>query len=310
MDFIYSIVVPHYNSEQGLKRLLRSIPARADIQIIVIDDNSSEAIDSECLHQQFKGHHLEFLTNSTGVKGAGSARNIGLKQIRGQYTLFADADDLFCSGTFELLDTLLRGDDITYFSPTSRCDVSGELSDRHHIYANLVRDYLDTGDEDIRYHFSVPWSKVFRSEFIQQNALYFDQVIASNDVMFSLVSGRKAASISVHPQEIYCVTRGKGTLTVNFKPAVVRSRYVVELKRIEYISEFEIPTGSNSLYKMVKNFHKVMSLRDFMDVVGLVLQRKISIVPKRTYYYLKNPIALFDRFVKRKQSLSSQKYQA
>ncbi|MCY9804595.1 glycosyltransferase family 2 protein [Vibrio scophthalmi] len=310
MDFMYSIVVPHYNSEQGLKRLLDSIPTRPDIQIIVVDDNSSEALDSQRLAEQYKSHHLEFLTNNTGIKGAGSARNVGIKQLRSRYTLFADADDLFCSGTFELLDTVLHGDDISYFSPTSRCDVTGELSDRHHIYANLVRDFLESGDEDIRYHFSVPWSKVFRTEFIQENGLYFDQVIASNDVMFSLVSGRKAASISVHPQEIYCVTRGKGTLTVNFKPAVVRSRYEVELNRIDYIASFAVPTDSTSLYKMVKNFRKVMSLRDFMQVVGLVFQGKISVVPKRTYYYLKNPMALFERFITRKQSLSSQKYQA
>lgn len=310
MDFMYGIVVPHYNSHLGLERLLKSVPVRTDIQIIVVDDNSSEAINAKRLSEEFKGLHIELFTNTSGVKGAGAARNIGLKHIRSQYTLFADADDLFCEGTFERLDNALHGDDITYFSPTSRCDVTGELSDRHLMYANLVNDYLESGDEDIRYHFSVPWSKVFRTEFIQSGGLYFDQVIASNDVMFSLVSGRKATSIAVHPQEIYCVTRGKGTLTVNFKPAVVRSRYMVELQRIEYIKKFNINTGSTSLYKMLKNFHKVMSLGDVFHVVGLVFQRKISVVPKRTYYYLKNPMALFERFLKRKQSLSSQKYQA
>ncbi|EGU43438.1 glycosyl transferase, group 2 [Vibrio ichthyoenteri ATCC 700023] len=310
MEFTYAIIVPHFNSHQGLERLLQSVPVRNDIQLLIVDDNSEQVLDAERLAQKFPGLHLELFTNDTGVKGAGSARNVALNYVRSDYTLFADADDLFCSGTFELLDRVLSAEDITYFSPTSRCDVSGELSDRHHIYADLVRDYLDSGNEDIRYHFSVPWSKVFRTDFLQQHALYFDQVIASNDVMFSLVSGRKAASISVHPQEIYCVTRGKGTLTVNFKPAVVRSRYLVELKRIEYIAHFAIATNSTSLYKMVKNFHKVMSLGDVAHVVGLLFQRKITLVPVRTYYYLNNPKALLNRFAKKKQSLSSQKYQA
>ncbi|WP_236688429.1 glycosyltransferase family 2 protein [Vibrio renipiscarius] len=310
MDFTYSIVVPHYNSHDELDRLFESIPARADIQIIVVDDNSREAIDVSGFTDKHHRHHIEFYVNDTGVDGAGSARNIALSHVRGQYTLFADADDFFCDGAFELLDTILQGDDISYFSPTAQCDVTGGDSDRHHLYANLVNDYLSVGDEEIRYHFSVPWSKVYLTEFLEDHALYFDDVIASNDVMFSLVSGHKAKRIAAYQNEIYCVTRGKGTLTVNFEPEVVRSRYLVEIARADYIAKFDITTEKPSFYKMVKNFHKVMSLGEFAYVLGLLLQRKITVVPRRTYYYLKNPFEAFSRVINRKSSESSQRYQA
>ena len=40
-NYLYSIVIPHYNSPTLLQRMLDSIPQREDIQIIVIDDCSS-----------------------------------------------------------------------------------------------------------------------------------------------------------------------------------------------------------------------------------------------------------------------------
>ena len=40
----YSIIIPHKNSPDLLKRCLESIPDRTDIQVVVVDDNSSSAI--------------------------------------------------------------------------------------------------------------------------------------------------------------------------------------------------------------------------------------------------------------------------
>ena len=39
--FTYSIVIPHYNAPTLLARMLSSIPERDDIQIIVVDDGST-----------------------------------------------------------------------------------------------------------------------------------------------------------------------------------------------------------------------------------------------------------------------------
>ena len=37
-----SIIVPHYNSPDLLDNLIRSIPEKNEIQIIVVDDNSNQ----------------------------------------------------------------------------------------------------------------------------------------------------------------------------------------------------------------------------------------------------------------------------
>ena len=52
----YSIIIPHKNSPDLLKRCLESIPDRTDIQVVVVDDNSSSAIiDWNLERANFKG---------------------------------------------------------------------------------------------------------------------------------------------------------------------------------------------------------------------------------------------------------------
>ncbi len=43
-EIVYSIIIPHKNIPLLLQRCLDSIPQREDIQIIVVDDNSSSDI--------------------------------------------------------------------------------------------------------------------------------------------------------------------------------------------------------------------------------------------------------------------------
>ena len=40
----YTIIIPHKNIPNLLERLLNSIPCRDDLEIIVVDDNSSDEI--------------------------------------------------------------------------------------------------------------------------------------------------------------------------------------------------------------------------------------------------------------------------
>ena len=44
MRFKYSIIIPHKNIPVLLQRCLDSIPIRDDIQIVIVDDNSSSEI--------------------------------------------------------------------------------------------------------------------------------------------------------------------------------------------------------------------------------------------------------------------------
>lgn len=109
----YSIIIPHKNSPDLLKRCLESIPDRTDIQVVVVDDNSSSAIiDWNLERANFKGN-VELVLTKEGL-GAGFARNKGLTYIKGKWVLFADADDYYQSHTFDVLDRQLTENMIFY----------------------------------------------------------------------------------------------------------------------------------------------------------------------------------------------------
>src|SRR5690625_3962554 len=100
-----TIIVPHYNSTDSLKKLLATIPKRNNIEIIVVDDKSKKKernlYDELKASQEFS--HVMFLLNLTKIKGAGVCRNIGLRCAKGEWVLFADSDDFFVEGFYQII---------------------------------------------------------------------------------------------------------------------------------------------------------------------------------------------------------------
>ena len=118
-----SIIIPHYNSADLLDKLLSTIPNVQEVQVIVVDDFSTQGLDEleEC-KQRYINTNVEFYTNEC-KKSAGGARNTGLSYAKGQWLLFADADDYFLQDFYEsaIICTTVCG------SQTSECQVIVDL---------------------------------------------------------------------------------------------------------------------------------------------------------------------------------------
>jgi glycosyltransferase involved in cell wall biosynthesis len=82
----YSVITPHYKDLKGLNRLLKSLPRRNDIEVVIVDDNSD--INTNVLSElvrEYKGINARFYVNILGPKGAGTCRNLGLEKVLGIY---------------------------------------------------------------------------------------------------------------------------------------------------------------------------------------------------------------------------------
>jgi glycosyltransferase involved in cell wall biosynthesis len=306
----YSIIIPHYNHPEGLSRLLLSIPNRKDIEVIIVDDNSDKEVFNELIHITAQSDFLIHLyINDSGYKGAGSARNIGIKKSTGKYIVFSDSDDYFVDNAFDFIDFThnITESDIYYFKPTSRCLITGELSDRHLSYSKLIDEFLNNDSQDIRYKFYVPWSKVYLRNYIVDNNFKFDQVIASNDVMFSLTSGAKAR-ISASNETIYCVTRGLGTLTVNFSKAVLSSRLKVSLNESKYIYDNNIDVEKDSVFSLVKKSKFTISYAEFKSVLQSYNKGHVRLFPESYIGYLSSPKKIYRRLFNKKSSHKNKIY--
>jgi glycosyltransferase involved in cell wall biosynthesis len=285
-----SIIIPHFNSLGLLKKLLETIPLNDEIQIIVVDDKSDQGIDElNSLINNSKYRNMLFLKNDTNKKGAGLCRNIGLKVAEGQWILFADSDDFFVDGFFEHVSGYFNSNyEVIFFTPTSLEVDTRNISNRHLFYEKLIKDFIVTPSLEtetfLRYRFGVPWSKLIKRDFLKRNEIYFDEVMASNDIMFSTKLGYYMQKFHVTRDVIYCVTRSRGTLTTNMSEEIFNSRLMVFIDYCKFLKK-----------KLTPIEVKMLNLYGSATIVKAI-RLKLGI-KKVIYVYLKlkeNNIKVFD----------------
>ena len=237
IEFKYSVIIPHKNSPNLLLRCLKSIPKREDIQIIVVDDNSDASkVDFE--HFPGEGEKgVEVYLTKEG-RGAGYARNVGLKHAKGKWLIFADSDDYFAEQAFRIFEAQFENKaDVIYFKSASVYSDTKVPADRADPYNALISRYLNTYENEnhLRIGFEVPWAKMIRRQFVEQKGIRFDEVPAGNDVMFSTLSGYFARTIDVVQDCVYVVTVSTGSITKRKNHTVFLSRYKVSLRKNKFL---------------------------------------------------------------------------
>ena len=224
------------------RKLSIIIPDLSEIQVIVVDDKSTQHREEyKRLREEFGKRRIEFYDND-GIKSAGTCRNIGLRHAAGEWLLFADADDYFMEGFYEGVSRYFDSDyDIIFYPPTSIVPETGKLSDRHVGTAKKVHDYCENPDWkntlELRYKYQSPCSKLIRRAMVVENEIWFEEILVSNDVMFSMKCGYAAKQITADQQVIYCITMNKGSLTNRMSEELYDIRTGVFFRRFSFLKE-------------------------------------------------------------------------
>lgn len=231
----FTIIIPHKNCPNLLNRCLDSIPQREDIQIIVVDDNSDE-----CKKPVVSRKDVEVvLLDAENSKGAGRARNAGLEKARGKWLLFADSDDFFVDNFMELLDLHNNSfSDVIMFKADSVDSETLVRSNRNLRLNKNIDDCMSNRITPIEMSLSVqqPWCRMIRTELVKKNMILFDEVIASNDTMFTTKVSCMAKSISVCSDIVYVVTDREGSLwNTRKKPDNYLCRINISINRALYL---------------------------------------------------------------------------
>ncbi len=199
----FSIIIPHKNIPDLLLRCIDSIPIRDDLEIIVVDDNS-DADKRKFEEWKFESNrHIQFITCKES-RGAGAARNIGIKRARGEWVLFADSDDTYTQEFNSFLDRYIDSDsDVIYFKSNV---LNADGSEGKPTMMNLYIDrYLNNVGllDDVKYGAWEPWNKMIKRSIIEDYNLQYEEIPSSNDKMFSLHLGTKVRKVEVSDMVIY-----------------------------------------------------------------------------------------------------------
>lgn len=209
----FSIIIPHKNIPALLQSCIDSIPHRDDLEIIVIDDNSDPKIVD---FSHFPGSDRDdvFIIMDKNGKGAGGARNLGIKRARGKWLLFADSDDTYTDNLNIFLTNYKNSDsDVIYFK-SNFIKENGDIIKKITINDYLTK-YLSHGGNsmDVRFGHWPPWNKLIRRSIVLENNIKFDEISSSNDKMFSLKLSKFIKRFEVSNLTIYNYIKRNGSIS-------------------------------------------------------------------------------------------------
>ncbi len=102
-----SVVIPLYNKENYIERTLLSVLDQTyrDYEIVIVDDGSTDR-SVEIVEKYTSSEKIRLVRKKNG--GPSSARNLGVKQAKGAWIVFLDADDLFLPYTLQCFSDLIK----------------------------------------------------------------------------------------------------------------------------------------------------------------------------------------------------------
>ena len=111
-----SIIIPVYNQEELIIKALDSIPRRDYIEVIVVDDGSTDKTWDNVINYD-KRNELDLVMLANGAnQGAGYSRNKGIDVATGKYIVFLDSDDYFYTDKWDEFVEYLDGADLVYYN--------------------------------------------------------------------------------------------------------------------------------------------------------------------------------------------------
>jgi len=268
----FSFIIPHKNCPGLLQRCVDSIPMRDDIQIIIVDDNSDE--DKKPTVQREDVEII--LLDAENAKGAGRARNIGLDRAKGEWLLFADADDFFSENLNFILDKY-KNDEEKDLIILNAYTIDEENNTRPYKTEKLIRDYLEyknKAEENLRYNIWTPWTRMVKRNFVISHNIYFDEIPAGNDVMFCLNCSKYAKIIDVEEKPVYYYFKPQnGSLSDKHRKTMLASRFELREKVFKLKKEVgykPLPSFMDIVLFSVKN--SIAPLENILSLYFSVLK--------------------------------------
>lgn len=212
-----SIIIPVYNTKRYLDTCIDSVirQTQQEIEIIIVDDGSTDG-SSEVIREYAEKYPFIQAVYQKNEK-LGSARNVGIRQAKGQYIYFLDSDDYIREDLLEKCYQKAEMEqlDFVIFDAVSFCDVdksNSRLDPKKWKYDRSdlqIRDKVYSGIEFWNnYYFmgGVYPNAVLvyaNKEFILKNRLFFESGVYYEDNDWIIRMYYYAKRVSYIQQQFY-----------------------------------------------------------------------------------------------------------
>ncbi len=280
-----SVIIPVYNTEKYLKKCLDSVcnQTLSDIEIICINDCSTDN-SLEILNEYVKKDKRIKLIDFKENKGAGAARNEGIKRARGTYIGFIDSDDYIDSDFYEKLYQ------------------KGTESNADIIKANLVYEncppekYYNIDEvEQFKYRLIHIPTTIIKNTFLKESNLLFpESLCCAEDSVFELQASVKCNKIAAVKDTFYHYVFNDKSLnnTKFYKKNKLESQIKSMTKIVDFVNGLDIDrdTYLDILAPRFTYFRKICNSKVLNEYDKSYLNQSIEALKKRIKYlnYLEN----------------------
>ena len=199
-EIMISVIIPVYNVEKYIEQCLESVlnQKMKNIEVICIDDCSTDSTLGILQKYAEGDKRVKVVSNKTN-RNAGASRNIGINMASGKYIHFLDSDDWVEEGIYQKAYECIEetNADICVFLCNKYDNVSKELTSP--VWFSYTTGTTMKFEDNYRHFLNtavVPWNKLFRTEFVKQKNIRFDEITCANDRTFYFSSITQAEKIT------------------------------------------------------------------------------------------------------------------
>lgn len=192
-----SVIIPVYNVYEWLDQCMETVVSQTygDFEVLLINDGSNDGSEERCQEWTVKDDRIRYIPKKN--EGPSLTRNLGIREAKGKYLAFVDADDWVDSNFLKkLYDAVLQND-----ADMAECDVyrvddrTGERTYRV-CSGNLGQPY--TIEEHMKYGYTAIWKCLIRRELFVKNEIEFPDCHSEAKAIYPLLIALSNKVINVN----------------------------------------------------------------------------------------------------------------
>lgn len=260
-DVLISVIIPVYNAEKYLTECIESVlnQKESSWQMILVDDGSKDSSPDICKEFAEKDERILYIRQENA--GVSAARNAGIKQAKGKWITFLDADDALSADAFSLLS---KQDDnaqmiLAGYSNTAKTFIFDEKQkqmssgDMQLCILDIVTfkaKHKDTPMIGHYNHWSV-WGRFFKADIIQNNGILFSEDIRlGEDLLFCMQYYNFIEEVTLNNSTIYFYRPNESSVSSTFQNNRINNTILL-VKSVK--EEIQTEKLMNSYYRFVVN---------------------------------------------------------
>lgn len=309
MEEVVSVIVPIYNAEKYLNRCIESIINQiyTKIEIILVNDGSTDKTKDICNTYKLLDNRIKVINQKN--MGVSKARNRGIIESTGKYILFLDSDDWLERNAVQILhDSIIEGNYdlviagiILDFTDQSKDSINISLKNKTY---NTSREYL----EDFpKYRqcgiFGYSVNKIYKSEIIKKNNIFFDEYTFAEDLFYMFNILRYFDRIKIINNLLYHYVHNNPTSLSKSKRDELKTMNLIYDKTVEFLLSMDVYTVnekyiSNGYIESLSNYilNYVFKEKGKINTIRyLYKQKKINEIsqkahPNTNFYRIMNSL--------------------